>query len=98
MRDLGLIPAWEGPLEKGNATHPGILAQRIPWTVQSSSRKESDTTEQPSLSIYILAHPELPLHFKCKESVLHASFINSNAAFVRRERQVIKNKVRTGIL
>ena len=27
--DLG----WEDPLEKGTATHSGILAWRIPWTV-----------------------------------------------------------------
>ena len=27
--DLG----WEDPLEKGKATHSGILAWRIPWTV-----------------------------------------------------------------
>ena len=26
---------WEDPLEKGTATHSGILAWRIPWTVQS---------------------------------------------------------------
>ena len=26
---------WEDPLEKGKATHSGILAWRIPWTVQS---------------------------------------------------------------
>ena len=24
---------WEDPLEKGKATHPNILAWRIPWTV-----------------------------------------------------------------
>ena len=24
--DLGLIPGWEDPLEKGMATHPSILA------------------------------------------------------------------------
>ena len=24
---------WEGPLEKGKATHASILAWRIPWTV-----------------------------------------------------------------
>ena len=27
-RSLG----WEDPLEKGMATHPSILARRIPWT------------------------------------------------------------------
>ena len=29
--DTGLIPGWEGPLEKEMATHPSILAWRIPW-------------------------------------------------------------------
>ena len=28
VRPLG----WEGPLEKGMATHSSILAWRIPWT------------------------------------------------------------------
>ena len=41
---------WEDPLEKGMATHSSILARRIPWTeepggIQSTGRKESDTTE-----------------------------------------------------
>ena len=40
----------EDPLEKEMATHPSILAWRIPWTeerggLQSTSRKELDTTE-----------------------------------------------------
>ena len=30
--DLGSIPGSEDPLEKGMATHSGILAWRIPWT------------------------------------------------------------------
>ena len=33
--DLGSIPGWEDPLEKGKATHSSILAWRIPWTVLS---------------------------------------------------------------
>ena len=40
---------WEGPLEKGRATHFSILAWRIPWTVQSmgSQRVRHDlATEQ----------------------------------------------------
>ena len=40
--DLG----WEDLLEKGKATHSGVLAWRIPWSVQSmESQRESDTTE-----------------------------------------------------
>ena len=38
VRSLG----WEGPLEKGKATHSSILACRIPWTtrsMKSQSRK-----------------------------------------------------------
>ena len=48
---------WENPLEKGKVTHSGILAWRIPWTVQSWGHKESDTTQQ------------LSLHFRKEESV-----------------------------
>ena len=33
--DLGSIPGLEYPLEKGKDTHSNILAQRIPWTIQS---------------------------------------------------------------
>ena len=33
---------WEKPLEKGKATHSGIPAWRIPWTM---GLKESDMTE-----------------------------------------------------
>ena len=28
--DMGSIPGWEDPLEKGKATHSSILAWRIP--------------------------------------------------------------------
>ena len=30
--DLGSIPSWEDPLEKGMATHSSVLAWRIPGT------------------------------------------------------------------
>ena len=42
VRSLG----WEDPLEKAKATHSSILAWRSP-----SDRKESDMTEQLSLSL-----------------------------------------------
>ena len=32
-RDLGLLPDWEDPLEKGKATHSSIPAWRMPRTV-----------------------------------------------------------------
>ena len=47
VRSLGR----EDPLEKEMATHSSVLAWRIPWTeelvgLQSTGRKESDTTER----------------------------------------------------
>ena len=47
---------WADPLEKGMATHSGILAWRIPWTgsLAGCSQwgcKELDTTEQLTLSL-----------------------------------------------
>ena len=41
---------WEDTLEKGLATHSSILAWKISWTVYPWGFKESDTTEQLSLS------------------------------------------------
>ena len=35
----------EDPLEKEMASHPRLLAWRIPWTEEPWSRKELDTTE-----------------------------------------------------
>ena len=50
---------WEDPLEKEMATHSSILACRIPWAeepggLQSRESKESDMTEQLTLSLFIL--------------------------------------------
>ena len=50
VRDAGLIPGWEDPLQEGMATHSSILARRIPWTaepggLQSKGHKELNTTK-----------------------------------------------------
>ena len=55
---------WEDPLEEGTATHSNILAWRIPCTeepggVQFMGRKESDTTERLTLSLFTLLHARL---------------------------------------
>ena len=49
--DLGSIPGWEDPTEKGMATHSNILAWRIPWTEEpgrlpSMGCAEWDTAQQ----------------------------------------------------
>ena len=50
IRDSGLIPGPEDPLEECMAAHSSILAWRIPRTeepggLQSMGSQESDTTE-----------------------------------------------------
>ena len=51
--------SWEDPLEKGMAAHSSILAWRIPWAEKLGrlyspwGRKESDTTEQLSLTYFV---------------------------------------------
>ena len=52
--DLGSIPGLGRSLEKGNAIHSSILAWRIPWTYSPWGHKDSDTTEQLSLSLYAI--------------------------------------------
>ena len=42
---------WEGPLEKGKATHYSILAWRIPWTIQSMGYSAGQNTGVGSRSL-----------------------------------------------
>ena len=57
--------SWEDALEKETATHSRILAWRIPWTVQSWGRKESDMTEQLSLSLNVPYNHNTVLSASC---------------------------------
>ena len=41
----------EDPLEKGMATHSGILAWRMPWTEEPMGSQRVDMTEWPTLSL-----------------------------------------------
>ena len=50
IRDVGLIPGLEDPLEEGIAIHSSILAWEIPWTeepgrLQSIGSQRSDRTQ-----------------------------------------------------
>ena len=74
VRDFGVQSLNCGnPLEEKMATHPNILAWRIPWTeepgeLQSLGGKELDTTEQLILSlstIYCTHVPHLLYPFIC---------------------------------
>ena len=62
VRPLG----WEDPLEKGPATHSNILAWRTPGLYRPWGHKESDRTEQFSLSF------GLPCGSAGKESTCNA--------------------------
>ena len=52
----------EDPLEEGMETHSSVLAWRIPWTEEPSrlrsswDRKELDTTEQLTLSLFYVSY------------------------------------------
>ena len=35
LEDIGSIPGWEDPLEKGRAVHASTLVWKIPWTEES---------------------------------------------------------------
>ena len=59
---------WEDPLEKGMAIHSSILAWRIPWIEKlggysSWGRKESDRTEQLTLTMYSVSWHGVELVF-----------------------------------
>ena len=49
LRDIGLIPGQEDPVEKGMTTHSSILAWEIPWTEEAgrlqSIGSKTDTIE-----------------------------------------------------
>ena len=51
--DLGSVPAWEDPLEKGKATYSSILAWRTPWTVSSMGLQRVGQDEPLSLSLLL---------------------------------------------
>ena len=57
------------PLEKEMATHSSILAWRIPWTeelggLQSTGRKELDTTERIHFHFHFISDPRSDLSWR----------------------------------
>ena len=58
VRSLGR----KDPLEKGLATHSGILAWRIPWTEEPGGRKESDVSELLSTRARARTHTHTHTH------------------------------------
>ena len=61
VRSLG----WEGPLEKGMATHSSILAWRIPWTVYSmGSQRWTQLSDFHFSCIYVYTH--IKFLYMCK--------------------------------
>ena len=66
--ELGLIPGLERSPGERKATHSSILAWRIPWTVYPWGHKESDTTEQISLSLHFFIEWSggFPYFLQCK--------------------------------
>ena len=51
--DLGLIPGWEDPLEKGKTTHSSIMTWKIPQTVvHEVARSQTLLRNFHSLTLY----------------------------------------------
>ena len=69
VRSMG----WEDLLEKGKTTHSSILAWRIPW-----NRKESDTSEQLSLFIWVSLTARFPQ--KCSRPLVYLVLVSSNVS------------------
>ena len=71
----------EDPLEKGMATHSGILAWRIPWTgglvgCTTWGRKESDMTEWLNTIGYYRVLSRVPCVYSRSVLVLFVSFLS----------------------
>ena len=64
VRSLG----WEDPLEKGKATHPSILAWRIPWTVHGVPNSWTQLSD---------FHFHFPRWLSGKESTCNAGDVGS---------------------
>ena len=50
VRDVGLIPGREDPLEKEMATHSSVLAWRIPWVEEPGGLQSMESQSQTRLS------------------------------------------------
>ena len=78
VRSLG----WEDPLEKGEATHSSILAQRIPWIVQSMGVAKS-WTGLSELHFHFAKKRRLFIAFQVTEQRSHFSFTPPRMAKLR---------------
>ena len=75
MQETGVWSlGWEGPLEKGMATHTSILAWRIPWTEEPRGLQSMGSTKNRTwLS---------DLRFQALESVVEETLTWSSGALV----------------
>ena len=76
---------WKDPLEKGMVTHSSILAWRTPWTEEPGGLyspwggKESDTTEQLSLTHSLTHSCSWTGEFNVKMAILPKAIYRLNA-------------------
>ena len=54
IQETGVPPlGWEESLEKGKATHPSILAWRIPWTRSLAGYSPWDLKDSVQAELYL---------------------------------------------
>ena len=68
IKEAGLIPEWEDPLEEGMATHSSILAWRTPWTQEPGGlphgyRVANSRTRLKQLSMHAHRHRQVLIFF-----------------------------------
>ena len=86
--DLGSIPGWEDPLEKGMATHSNILAWGIPWTnepgrLQSMGSQRVGHNSDINTFTFTLFFPEVIALLKSKAEGKHHLKLKDNFNFLR---------------
>ena len=58
--------SWEDPLQKEMATHPSILAWKIPWTEESNGLQSKGLQSGTGLSASTdMAHLQYYVGFRC---------------------------------
>ena len=63
VRDSGLIPGSEDPLEEEMATHSTILAWGIPWTEKPGRLQSTGSQSQTRLKRLSMHTPEVMMLF-----------------------------------
>ena len=91
---------WEDPLEKGPATHPSILAWRIPWTIVH--RVTKNQTQPRDFLLYFQTTHGTTDYFRigkgvCQGCILSPCLFNLNAEYIIQNARLDETQARIKI-